>query len=502
MHSQRKMVGPTRFVVPMILAVLTGASCRSKAYPEPDAEALAAWEESMRDAGGLMGAPPPLPARGDENEPGESAPPVTSIDPGGSVGGQSGSSMTPGTCSGDAGACGDAGGGPVCVATGPRDCTSGLDNDCDGQPDDVIDDVCVCVAGATEACDAHPGFDGQGQCRAGSRTCLLDEATLTTTWSACEGAVGPGEQDSCTPGDDADCDGTPNEGCSCVEGEPQPCGSTTNTGPCQIGTSTCEGGRFGQCVGAVAPVQRDSCASRTDDSNCNGNPFEGCSCANGETQPCGSTEIGPCQLGTRTCVNGQFGPCVGVVAPAPRDSCSVQGDDSNCNGIPNEGCVQLLPDGAPCTGNGECEAGVCAQWFADSDGDGFGKSSDVRRTCGSEPPNGFADRGGDCCDLDGASRAVAARVNPGQQQFFYDAQTVCLDVGGYDYNCDGDQESNYPPDVTSCADVTNCAQRYWVGGGHPGCGVYAIAEGCVSVGGSCLLDGSPGASVYEEARCR
>jgi hypothetical protein len=176
----------------------------------------------------------------------------------------------------------------------------------------------------------HSGLDGQGQCRAGLRTCLVDEVALTTAWSECEGAVGPGEADSCTPGDDTDCDGTPNEGCSCVNGTTQPCGSNTNTGPCQIGTSTCVDGRFEACVGAVAPASADSCSSRNDDSNCNGVPFDGCACVNGETQPCGETDTGVCQLGTRTCLNGAFGPCVGAVGPRSRDCRSQQ--DNNCDG--------------------------------------------------------------------------------------------------------------------------------------------------------------------------
>jgi hypothetical protein len=239
-------------------------------------------------------------------------------------------------CQSDAGDCTSPDAGqvpPVCIPTGPRDCTSDADNDCDGLPDNTLDDVCGCVSGTSEPCDEHPGLDGQGQCRAGLRTCLLDEGTLTTAWSDCEGAVGPGDGDSCEPGDDADCDGTPNEGCSCVDGQTQPCGSNTNTGPCQIGTSTCVDGGFGACVGAIAPASGDSCSSRNDDSNCNGIPFDGCSCVNGETQPCGMTDTGVCQLGTRTCVNGAFGQCVGQVNPRSRDCRSQQ--DNDCDGRPD-----------------------------------------------------------------------------------------------------------------------------------------------------------------------
>lgn len=286
-------------------------------------------------------------------------------------------------CGPDAGVCSstDAGTAPaICVSAGPRDCTSGADNDCDGQPDNVIDGVCVCLAGSVEPCDQHPGLDGQGECRSGLRTCFVDAATLTTAWSACEGAIGPTGVDSCVPGNDNDCDGAPNEGCSCVEGQAQPCGSTTDIGPCQIGTSACVGGTFGQCVGAVAPAARDACAIQGDDANCNGVPNEGCTCIDGATQPCGpDTDVGICQGGTRTCSNGIFGQCVGAVFPAARDCASPQ--DNDCDGLADNspascGCPNgqtlvngqcMLPQGAACQVNGvlcttgQCVDGVCCE---------------------------------------------------------------------------------------------------------------------------------------------
>jgi hypothetical protein len=58
-----------------------------------------------------------------------------------------------------------------------RDCTSAEDNDCDGQPDNVIDDVCRCLAMGARPCDEHTGFDGRGSCRAGTQTCVLGPET-------------------------------------------------------------------------------------------------------------------------------------------------------------------------------------------------------------------------------------------------------------------------------------------------------------------------------------
>lgn len=166
------------------------------------------------------------------SQPSPEAPfPVGGVEPAGSL-------VDPATisCTGDAGVCSsdaDAG-ATACVPTGPRDCTSELDNDCDGQPDNTVDAVCVCTPDSVSPCDEHPGLDGRGQCRPGSRTCLLGEGNLTTNWGECVGSVGPGEQDSCAVvGDDSNCDGTNNGGCPCIEGETRSCGPDTEAGTCQ-----------------------------------------------------------------------------------------------------------------------------------------------------------------------------------------------------------------------------------------------------------------------------
>jgi hypothetical protein len=377
-------------------------------------------------------------------------------------------------CDGDPASCPastDIGADPACVPTGPRDCSSDLDNDCDGQPDNVADEICPCVPGSVQACEEHPGLDGRGPCRAGLQTCFLDEATLTSAWGPCEGSVGPGEQDSCTiAGDDTDCDGAPNSGCSCVEGETQDCGPNTTNGICRNGTSTCTNGAFGQCEGAVFPAARDSCEVLGDDSNCNGTPSEGCSCVNGETQPCGpDTDTGNCQRGTRTCVDGAFGQCVGAIFAAPRDSCTVRGDDANCNGVPNDGCACIGNETRTCgpsTDVGNCQFGTqtCANGAfgqcvgavspAASDScttrgddancngvpnDGCGCVDGETRPCGPATDAGICQRGTQTCVNGSFGQCVgavfAAARNCGSQQ---------------DNDCDG-LPDNTIDNVCSCA---------------------------------------------------
>jgi hypothetical protein len=266
-----------------------------------------------------------------------------------------------------------------------RDCSSTADNDCDGQPDDTLDDVCRCPAGAPRACDEHDGLDGRGPCQPGKQVCILADGNRSTDWGPCAGSVGPSDADSCSiPGDDANCDGTPNSGCACVEGMTVPCGPDTDNGVCQRGTSTCRNGAFSVCQGAVFPGRRD-CSSALDN-DCDGLPDNTidttCTCVIGDVQPCathpGRDGNGPCRPGQQVCeagmqnVTSRFGACNGSVGPAQRDLCTARGDDSDCNGTPNGGCQCIAGGGnGPCSGdanNSRCSPqGTCAPCQADAD---------------------------------------------------------------------------------------------------------------------------------------
>jgi hypothetical protein len=532
-------------------------------------------EDSVNSDGDLPGAIPVIPGMGGVNDEaqglaplGQEGPPgVGEILPGDAVGGEASA-----PCDEDAGSCvstDDPSNTSACVPTGPRDCTSSVDNDCDGQPDNVLDDICVCVPESIEPCEEHPGLDGRGQCRAGTRTCILNEGSLSSDWGECEGSVGPGEQDSCSvAGDDTDCDGINNGGCPCVEGETRPCGPDTEDGICQSGTQTCVNGTFSQCVGAVFPASRsctsnqdNDCDGRSDnivdnvctctigsvqacgthpgrdgngqcqagsqrcegrgnnttstfgactgsvgpalqdtcapdnDGNCNGVPNEGCACVNGQTRGCGpDTDVGPCQRGTQTCVNGSFGACQGAIFPAPRNCASPQ--DNDCDGRPDntidnvcecspgsrrcdpamgrpqictsagrwtnngQACGSgaecsggacacrpgfgeddngncLLLDGQACTDDSQCINEVCRRWFPDRDADTHGDPTAPLEICGTSPPQGHVSSSDDCCDRGGADAAVAATIFNGQTARFGTAQTICPAVGRFDYDCDG-----------------------------------------------------------------
>src|SRR5262245_20775934 len=130
-----------------------------------------------------------------------------------------------------------------------RDCTSAMDNDCDGRADNTIDTICQCASGGTQACNAHPGNDGKGPCKAGSQSCVVASDRMSSAWGACSGAVGPASADTCVQGNDDNCTGTPNDGCLCINGV-----TTKVCGFCNDGSQTCTDGRngtYGACNGGT-----------------------------------------------------------------------------------------------------------------------------------------------------------------------------------------------------------------------------------------------------------
>lgn len=187
--------------------------------------------------------------------------------------------------------------------TSPELCGNGIDDNCDN----AIDEGCVCPPNGVAACSFEangapipwPGGAPQGNCKYGTHQC----AANGKAWGTCTGAITPAAVDGClTAGDDANCNGIPNEGCGCFpDGATQSCGKSV--GSCSVGIQTCVGGQWGSCSG-VAPKPADTCLTGNDD-NCNGVANEGCSCTTGATAACGT-----CNGGTKVCDgSGQYGAC-------------------------------------------------------------------------------------------------------------------------------------------------------------------------------------------------
>ena len=280
----------------------------------------------------------------------------------------------------------------------------------------------LCSEGATRTCDR----DGLlGRCATGSETCAGGR------WGPC--SIAPAAADRCdVAGDDSNCNGTTGDGCSCMNGATEACGPSADRGICKRGTQTCAGGAWGACQGGVFGKARD-CTSPLDN-DCDGvadNVIDSvCQCGpvNGSRacEPHPQDGVGPCRAGSQTCLGGpanatsSWGACVGSVGPAAADMCS-PGDDSNCNGVKNEGCggakLTLTVKAGSALNFGTVTAGSSKmETFSLTNGGSMtsGTVAITLRGAGFSQASGGAD---DCVDggtilMAGASCSITVRFSP------------------------------------------------------------------------------------------
>ncbi len=182
-----------------------------------------------------------------------------------------------------------------------RDCRSALDNDCDGNPDNTLDSVCQCAPGAVEACNTHAGKDGNGPCRAGSRTCQAAADGSSSFWTACSGDIGPAASDSCLAMDDSNCNGQWNDGCECLSGQTTTCASQHDSkGVCGVRMITCS-------TSGAWPAE-STCDSAASSEICTGNLDEDCDGQVNEADAC-PCSAAPCQNGGTCSASGEAYSC-------------------------------------------------------------------------------------------------------------------------------------------------------------------------------------------------
>lgn len=327
-----------------------------------DTQDSAAAEPSKGDDKPAADKGEPTPSHGEGDQDAQSSEPASDdVSPGGGC--------TPDTkraCQGVMGNCAD--GFETCSASGkwgpcdvqPRtdNCEPKDDGDCDGEPNEG----CDCTTD-----DRRPCQGAEGSCAEGEEVCADGQ------WGDC--TIQPAASDRCdVPGNDDNCDGSPNGGCVCENDATQYCGSTTDEGECQRGTSTCSNQAWGECSGSIAPAARDCRSDK--DNDCDGKPDntsdDTCECVPDDEEDCethpGQDGKGICQAGTRICVadndfgSSHWGDCEDFVGPAPRDCNSTA--DNDCDGQPdNSGssCACAEGETLPCAArpaSGGCETGV------------------------------------------------------------------------------------------------------------------------------------------------
>jgi hypothetical protein len=274
------------------------------------------------------------------------------------------------------------------INPGATESCDGDDNNCNS----IEDEGCNCVDGSVQPCGSDVG-----ECQAGTQTCVLGN------WGPCTGEITPsaevcnGLDDNCDNGIDNglppvlntiqdgiclgsekicggiagwqdgytaisgyqlteticdgldnDCDATNDENCNndgdnyCACGLQYTFGSNLS-GTCLntdstnlftvLATCDCNDNNL-----AIYPNAVEACDGINND--CDGTTDEGCNCIDATTQPCGS-DVGECQSGIQTCVGGNWGVCVGEIAPTG-EICN--GLDDNCDNLADNGLTPPLSD--------------------------------------------------------------------------------------------------------------------------------------------------------------
>ncbi|MEZ4466566.1 MAG: MopE-related protein [bacterium] len=221
----------------------------------------------------------------------------------------------------------------------------GLDNDCDGETDEV---AAECQPGDRIACGADAGV-----CQAGSRTCDAEGRFGPCVDAGGHLVVLPGDREEACNGEDDDCDGSVDEAFRLPDGP-------AVGEPCEGGLGVCAGiGRVicapdGAACDLPMPVGGPEQCNALDD-DCDGRVDEdlgvGDACAEG---------VGACRIEGRIVCRDEAAVCDAVAAEPGTERCDAPADE-DCDGSADEG-FDGLGDGCA-VGQGACERNgtvICA----------------------------------------------------------------------------------------------------------------------------------------------
>lgn len=164
------------------------------------------------------------------------------------------------------------------------------------------------------------------------------------------------------------------------------------------------------------------CSGGEDQSSCP----QDCQCFEGQQQQCGTTDLGECVFGLQTCVNGQWGGCVGEIEAQP-ELCNQEDDD--CDGIVDNVNGESSIEATQC----QCFLGLPLEEVCNNiDDDCDGLVDQFSRPCGSNI--GICQEGAKTCIAGVFQGCVGGR----------DAELQEICKNSLDDNCNGETDESCP----------------------------------------------------------